>query len=130
MILKKIAFTMTVTWPWVLHGLETKIARFHCALFAVNKLTNTAMAPAKLNRHFTTNDGHLSNKTIDYFKRLSDSQGKQRNLFEKKVTISEKAQETSYLVGKPVAKKMKTHTIAESLIMPACKIIVTTMIGK
>jgi hypothetical protein len=30
---KKIAFTTTVTWPWILHGLETKTARFHCALF-------------------------------------------------------------------------------------------------
>lgn len=29
-----------------------------------------------------------------------------------------------------VAKKMKSHTIAESLIMPACKIIVRTMLGE
>ncbi len=31
------------------------------------KLANTAMAPAKLKRHFTTNHSHLSNKTMDYF---------------------------------------------------------------
>ncbi len=31
------------------------------------KLANTAMAPAKLKRHFTTNHNHLSNKTVDYF---------------------------------------------------------------
>ncbi len=30
------------------------------------KLTNTAMAPAKLKQHFTTNHSHLSNKTVDY----------------------------------------------------------------
>jgi hypothetical protein len=30
---KKFAVTTTVTWPWVLHGLETNIGRFHCALF-------------------------------------------------------------------------------------------------
>jgi hypothetical protein len=30
---KEFAFTTTVTWPWVSHGLETKISRFHCALF-------------------------------------------------------------------------------------------------
>ncbi len=29
-----------------------------------------------------------------------------------------------------VAKKMKTHTIAESQIIPACKIIVTTVLGE
>jgi hypothetical protein len=88
------------------------------------KVTNTAMAAAKLNRHFTTNHGHLSNKTIDYFQRLSDSQGKQRKVLVKKVTTSEKAQEASYLVAELVAQKMKSHTIDESLIMPACKLIV------
>ncbi len=29
-----------------------------------------------------------------------------------------------------VAKKMKSHTIAESLLMPTCKIIVRTMLGE
>ena len=94
------------------------------------KLANTAMAPAKLKRHFTTNHSHLSNKTVDYFRRLLDSQQKQRKVFEKKVTISDKAQEASYLVAELVAKKMKSHTIAESLIMPACIIIVRTMLGE
>uniref|UniRef100_K7G2A6 DUF4371 domain-containing protein n=1 Tax=Pelodiscus sinensis TaxID=13735 RepID=K7G2A6_PELSI len=45
-------------------------------------------------------------------------------------TISEKAQEASYLVAELVAQKMKSHTIAESLIIPSCKIIVSTVIGK
>jgi hypothetical protein len=35
-----------------------------------------------------------------------------------------KAQEASYLVAEFIAQKMKSHTIAESPIMPACKIIV------
>ena len=94
------------------------------------KLANTAMAPAKLKRHFSTNHSHLSNKSVDYFRRLVDSQKKQRKFFEKKETTSEKAQEASYLVAELVAKKMKIHTIAESLIMPACKIIVKAMIGE
>ncbi len=94
------------------------------------KLANTAMVPAKLKRHFSTNHSHLSNKTVDYFRRLLDSQQKQRKVFERKVTISDKAQEASYLVAELVAKKMKSHTIAESLIMPACKIIVRTMLGE
>ncbi len=49
-----------------------------------------------------------------------------KNFFLKKVTISDKAQEASYLVAELVAKKMKSHTILESPIMPACKIIVRT----
>jgi hypothetical protein len=59
-----------------------------------------------------------------------DPQNKQCKFFEKKVTISERAQEASYLVAELIAQKMESHTIAESLIMPACKIIVRTMIGQ
>ena len=94
------------------------------------KLANTAMVPAKLKRHFSTNHSHLSNKTVDYFRRLLDSQQKERKAFKRKVTISDKAQEASYLVAELVAKKMKSHTIAESLIMPACKIIVRAMLSE
>ncbi len=50
--------------------------------------------------------------------------------FEKKVTISGKAQEARYLVAELVAKKMKSHIIAESLIMPACKIMVRTILSE
>jgi hypothetical protein len=55
---------------------------------------------------------------------------KQCKVLEKKVTVSKKAQEASYLVAELISQKMRSHTMAESLIMPACKIIVRTMIGK
>ncbi len=111
---------MTVIWPLALHGLETKTVHFLCAFF-VGKSSLTQ-------RSYTTNYSHLSNKTVDYFRRLLDSQQKQRKFLEKKVTISDKAQEASYLVAELVPKKRKSHTITESLIMPACKIIVRTML--
>jgi hypothetical protein len=40
------------------------------------RLTNTAMAPAKLKRHFK-NHSHMTSKSDDYFKRLLESQNKQ-----------------------------------------------------
>jgi hypothetical protein len=46
------------------------------------------------------------------------------------VTVSVKAQEASYLVAELTAQRMESHAVAESLIMPACKILVRTVTGK
>jgi hypothetical protein len=44
------------------------------------------------------------------------------------VTVSEKAQEASYLVAGLTAQKRKSHTVGENQIMPACKITVGKML--
>jgi hypothetical protein len=56
--------------------------------------------------------------------------GISKQTFVKKVTFSEKAQEASYLVAELIAQKRKSHTVGENLIMPACKIIVSKMLGQ
>ena len=61
---------------------------------------------------------------MDYFKRLLDSQHKQRSTFVKKFKIFDRAQKASYLVVEIIAKDMTPHTIAETLIRPACEAIV------
>jgi len=94
-----------------------------------DKLANEAMVPSKLNRHFITRHHHLSGKNLEYFKRLLTSQKKQATTFKKTIKISDKAQEASFYVAELVAKEMKAHTIAESLILPACQAIVKTMFG-
>lgn len=43
--------------------------------------------------------------------------------------ISDKAQEASFRIAQLIAQKKKSHLIAESLIMPACRIMVKTMLG-
>jgi len=95
-----------------------------------DKLSNESMNPSKLKRHFLTNHQNLAGKKQDYFKRLLTLQSEQKKTFKKAVTISDKAQEASFLVAELVAKEMKPHTVAESLILPACRAIVRTMFGE
>ena len=66
---------------------------------------------------------------MDYFKRLKEEKTIQAVNFQTNFKESDKAQEASYLVAELVAKEMKAHTIAESLILPACQAIVKTMFG-
>jgi hypothetical protein len=54
------------------------------------RLTNAALAPAKLKRRLATNNSYMSSKSADYFKRLLESQNKQSKAFVSKVTVSEK----------------------------------------
>ena len=93
------------------------------------ELSNEAMVPSKMKRHLTTKHSYLSDKPLDYFKRLLNDNKQQKCSFEKKVKVAEKAQKASYLVAELIAKTMKPHTIAESLILPSCCAIVKTMFG-
>jgi hypothetical protein len=49
---------------------------------------------------------------------------------EKIATIAEKAQVTSYKLAEIIARNMQPHTIAETLILPACKQIVKSVLGE
>ena len=88
------------------------------------------MAPAKLKRHLTTKHPELSGKYKLYFKRKLSSNKMQVSMFTKKFKLSDKAQEASYAVSEIVASKMKSHTIAESVILPVCQQIVRIMFGE
>jgi hypothetical protein len=75
-----------------------KVAHFHWALSA-RKYYRTRQR----SRQSEVETSQLTTATYqiknDYFQRLLDSQNKQRKVFEKKVTVSEKTQEASYLVA-------------------------------
>ncbi|XP_068246786.1 SCAN domain-containing protein 3-like [Palaemon carinicauda] len=94
-----------------------------------DKLANEAMVPNKLKRHLTLKHNHLANKPRSYFEGLLSEQKQQSAMLSKKVKVADKAQEASYLVAELVVKSMKPHTIAETLILPACSAIVKTMFG-
>ena len=93
------------------------------------KLSNEAMVPSKLKRHFLSKHQHLQGKSDEYFKRLINQQTQQATQFERKLKVSDKALLASYKVAEIVAQQMKAHTIAKSLILPACRAVVKTMLG-
>ena len=94
------------------------------------KLTDSAMAPAKLKRHLTTEHPELSGKNEQYFKRKLASNKMQVSMITKKFKLSDEAQEASYAVSEIVASKMKSQTIAESVILPVWQQIVSLMFGE
>lgn len=94
------------------------------------KLANSAMAPAKLKRHLITKHPELSSKDEQYFQREMKCNKRQVSMFAKKFKLSDKGQEASYAVAEIVARKMKSHTIAETVILPACQEIVRIMFGE
>ena len=67
------------------------------------QLPNAALAPAKLEGHFTTNHSHRKNKSADYFKKLLESRKKQSTVSVNKLSVCEKAQEESYLIAEIIA---------------------------
>ena len=81
-------------------------------------LANEAIKPAKLLRHLQTNHSQLVNKPLTFFTRKRDELSKKTCLRQATKT-NEKALRASCLVVIRVAKSMKPHTIAESVIMPA-----------
>ena len=88
------------------------------------------MAPAKLKRHLTSKHPELSGKNEQYPKRKLEANKRQVLMSNKKFGLSDKAQEASYAVTEIVASRMKSHTIAESVILPTCKQIVKIMFGE
>ena len=93
------------------------------------KMSNEDMVPSKLSRHFATKHSQLQDENLNYFRRLLEQQSKQKTAFQKLLTVSEKAQAASYDVAEMIAQQTRSHTLAESIILPACRKIVKRILG-
>ena len=89
-----------------------------------------AMARAKLNRHLTTKYPELSDKNEQLNKTELAFNERQVSSFAKKFKLSDKAQEASYAVAEIITRKLKSRTIAERVILPACQEMVKVMFGE
>ena len=98
-------------------------------LICHTKLSNEALVPSKLSRHFSKKHGNLSDKPASYFKRLLEERKQQSVTFTQTFQVSMKSQYASYLVAEIIAKNSKPHTEAEKAVFPACSAIVKTMFG-
>ena len=84
-------------------------------------MANESMVLNKLQRHFTTKHSCLQDKDLNHFQRLFQQHSKQCNVFQKTMTVSERAQLASIEVAEIIAMKSKSHTLAESVILPTCQ---------
>ncbi|XP_003738604.1 SCAN domain-containing protein 3-like [Galendromus occidentalis] len=94
-------------------------------LVCSQSLSNDAMKPSKLSRHFQAKHSDLSSKSVEYFQRLRENvlQG----FRDEDSAITRKLLYASYEIALSIAQNKKPFNIGETLIKPclvnACKIL-------
>lgn len=98
--------------------------------FCGEKLANSGMKPAHLQRHLRTKHASHIGKPLEFFKRKLNEFKSSQDTMRKASTTSAKALEASYAVSLLVAKAKKPFTIAEELLLPAAAVLAETMLDK
>ncbi|KAK1346479.1 hypothetical protein QTO34_000335 [Cnephaeus nilssonii] len=105
-------------------GIEKPQCVIYCEV-----LSAESMKPNKLKRHFDSKHLSFAGKDTNCFRSKADGLKKARLDTGGKYLQHVAAVEASYLVALRIARAMKSHTIAEDLLLPAAKDIVQVMIG-
>ena len=100
-------------------------------VICMKTLLNAALKPSLLKRHLESNHADKMDRDKSYFERLGENVKRQRmdhtgQFYQNKDGIIKASYEVSLLV----AQNKKAHVIAESLILPAAKILVRNLIGE
>lgn len=101
-----------------------------CVL-CMRTLSNASMKPSLLQRHLLSNHSDKKDKDPDYFRRMGENLKKQRlDKTGKIYKVASEAVTASYEIALLVAKKKKSHSIVEEVIMPAAKILFKHVLGE
>lgn len=101
-------------------------------LLCETTLTNEAMKPSRLESHLIRKHHDKADKNLDFFKTLKskfENRLKVNTLFSKQAVQVDKGLLVSYNISKLIAKTGKPHTIGETLVLPAVREVITTMMG-
>ena len=94
-------------------------------------LSNAALKPSLLKWHLESNHADKMDRDKSYFERLGENVKQQRmDHTGQFYQNNDRIIKASYKVSLLVAQNKKAHVIAESLIMPAPKILVRNLIGE
>ena len=101
----------------------------HCAI-RMKTLSNSPIKPSLLKSHLVTNHVKEKEQEESYFQRLGENAKRQRHdktgvIYQKKKGVAKASNEVAFLG----AKNTKEHTIGESMVLPAAKILVENVIG-
>lgn len=111
---------------------DTEDPKPHCVL-CYELLANEAMKPAKLKRHFESKHKDYMGKPIAYFERKRDELQKHMTKEPAQYFLpgeNAKATEASYRVSLLISKTGKPHSISETLVKPAAKVMTGILLGK
>ncbi|XP_077974495.1 zinc finger MYM-type protein 6-like [Styela clava] len=79
-------------------------------------LSNNAMKPSKLARHFHSKHGNLKGKPVKFFERLLIDMNNQKKQLKNMKTSEKSLLRGSYLISPQIAKTRKPYTIGEKLV--------------